>query len=254
MDFKKHYWFIFVIFCSHNIIAQVNYQIDYDMYYDTDFPMIREAKLYVNDGEDKSVFVEMFGTEKPFPNRQSEDDESAVAKQKRNHPNDYYVVDNSTQEMYIVEDFYAEQYKINDTYFQRNWKIDYKKQKEIDGLMCHYAEITFRGHKWEAWFTTEIPLPYGPWKLYGLPGLILETQNESNRYHFVVTKISAVKEKFDLPDFSKIKEVSLKEFIEMNEEKIENIFSIFDNERDVEVIKQLPSKEDLMEYNYEWEK
>ena len=251
---SKFGWLIVLFLCNYAIIAQINYQIDYDIYYDTDFPMIREAKLFVNNSEDKSLFVEMFGTEKPFPNRQIEEESNSnVAKQKRDYPNDYYVVDNLTKELYIIEDFYTELYKINDTYFQHKWEIDYKKQKEINGLTCHYAEMVFRGHKWEAWFTTEIPLPYGPWKLHGLPGLILETKNESNRYHFVATKISTMKEKFELPDFSGTKEVSLKRFIEMGQEKMDNIFNIFGNDRDVEVTRQSAPKKDLMEYDYEWE-
>ena len=35
------------------------------------------------------------------------------------------------------------------------------------------ATTHFRGRDWKVWFSEEIPLPLGPWKLGGLPGLIL---------------------------------------------------------------------------------
>lgn len=245
---------VILLLCYFNAYAQSNYQINYDIYYDTNFPMVREAQLYVNSGEDKSVFVEMFGTEKPFPNRESDDTSgSSVAKRKRENPNNYYVVDNAKKKFYFVEDFFAELYKVNDNYFTHQWKVDYKKYKDIDGLKCYYAEVMFRGHKWEAWFTTEIPLPYGPWKLYGLPGLILEAKNESGRYHFVATKISAVKKRFELPDFSQLKEVTLKQLLAIEEEKMDNLINLLGSDRDVEVTRESTPKTDLMEYDYEWE-
>jgi GLPGLI family protein len=44
----------------------------------------------------------------------------------------------------------------------------------ILGMECHYAKTKFRGREWKVWFTEEIPVSLGPWKLNGLPGLILK--------------------------------------------------------------------------------
>lgn len=54
-----------------------------------------------------------------------------------------------------------------------SWKIE-KETKNIGQLTCQKATATFRGRDYTAWFAPDIPLPYGPWKLQGLPGIILE--------------------------------------------------------------------------------
>ena len=52
------------------------------------------------------------------------------------------------------------------------------------------AEAEFRGRVWRAWFTYEIPMPYGPWKLGGLPGLILKAEDADSLFVFEMAGIS----------------------------------------------------------------
>ncbi len=49
---------------------------------------------------------------------------------------------------------------------------------------CQKATTTFRGRKYEAWFTAKIPINNGPWKFGGLPGLILKISDTRNHYIF----------------------------------------------------------------------
>lgn len=49
---------------------------------------------------------------------------------------------------------------------------------------CQKATTTFRGRKYEAWFTSKIPINNGPWKFGGLPGLILKVSDTQNHYIF----------------------------------------------------------------------
>ena len=69
--------------------------------------------------------------------------------------------------------FYDEMIYINDGISNNIWNIT-KETKYIGKVVCIKATTTFRGRDYIAWFTTEIPVPYGPWKLNGLPGLIIE--------------------------------------------------------------------------------
>lgn len=63
------------------------------------------------------------------------------------------------------------------------WEIA-DESKEILGYQCFRAVSEYRGRRWTVWFTPEIPIQDGPWKLCGLPGLIMEAYDTKNDYSF----------------------------------------------------------------------
>lgn len=52
---------------------------------------------------------------------------------------------------------------------------------------CQKAVCHFKGRDYEAWFTADIPRNEGPWKLHGLPGLILQAADRERHYTFECT-------------------------------------------------------------------
>lgn len=82
-------------------------------------------------------------------------------------------------------------------YDEYKWEIT-NETKVISGYKCYkatcvYGEFDFRRNKQltfnpEVWFTPEIPVPFGPRGLDGLPGLVLEASFNS-RIYFYATKI-----------------------------------------------------------------
>ena len=64
-----------------------------------------------------------------------------------------------------------------------NWNIS-NDTSTIASYSCQKATAEFRGRKYEAWFTLEIPINNGPWKFGGLPGLILKITDDKQHYHF----------------------------------------------------------------------
>lgn len=54
---------------------------------------------------------------------------------------------------------------------------------------CRKATCHFKGRDYEAWFTPEIPRSEGPWKLHGLPGLILRATDRRSHYSFECTAL-----------------------------------------------------------------
>lgn len=52
---------------------------------------------------------------------------------------------------------------------------------------CQKATCQFKGRNYTAWYTMEIPISEGPWKLYGLPGLIIKAEDSSKHFSFTCT-------------------------------------------------------------------
>ena len=63
------------------------------------------------------------------------------------------------------------------------WQIQ-SETKEVMGYSCQLATCDFRGRQWYAWFSTDIPVNEGPWKLFGLPGLVLEAYDSKKHYAY----------------------------------------------------------------------
>lgn len=59
----------------------------------------------------------------------------------------------------------------------------------LSGYNCMLATTDYRGRRWYAWFTPDIPIPEGPWKLCGLPGLILEARDAKNHYRYMAQSV-----------------------------------------------------------------
>ncbi|MBQ9176500.1 MAG: GLPGLI family protein [Bacteroidaceae bacterium] len=52
----------------------------------------------------------------------------------------------------------------------------------VSGYYCQTATCKFRGVAWTVCYTEEIPSSAGPWRLHGLPGLIVEAKNEAHTF------------------------------------------------------------------------
>ncbi|MBD5346257.1 MAG: GLPGLI family protein [Bacteroides sp.] len=79
--------------------------------------------------------------------------------------------------------FDLERWQYTEDWEKPEWEIS-DESKEIIGYQCFKATTDYRGRRWTAWFAPEIPVQDGPWKLCGLPGLILEAYDTDKNYHF----------------------------------------------------------------------
>jgi GLPGLI family protein len=83
----------------------------------------------------------------------------------------------------------ADRYIMEDSLPDFGWSIT-EERKKIGEFECIKAiSKPFRGRVYEAWFAPEIPISNGPWKLCGLPGLILEAEDQEKYLSFVFEKL-----------------------------------------------------------------
>jgi GLPGLI family protein len=76
-------------------------------------------------------------------------------------------------------------------------KIDWKTAKDtfnIAGIHCEKATARFKGRNWIAWFDPDLPMACGPWKLNGLPGLIIEAYDDKKEVQFEFVGLENVKD------------------------------------------------------------
>ena len=77
---------------------------------------------------------------------------------------------------------------VKDTARIISWEL-LNETKNINSFSCQKAIGNFRGRTYTVWFTNDIPVSLGPWKLNGLPGLILEATDSLNQFQFFAEKI-----------------------------------------------------------------
>lgn len=80
----------------------------------------------------------------------------------------------------VCEDWFRYEEEIPDF----GWELT-DSVKTILGYECKGARCTFRGRDWMVYYAEDIPVMEGPWKLCGLPGLIMEAQADGDEYSFV---------------------------------------------------------------------
>ncbi|KQT31494.1 hypothetical protein ASG22_18360 [Chryseobacterium sp. Leaf405] len=81
---------------------------------------------------------------------------------------------------YLLRSIATDQYKIKEDQ-KPEWKILQDKQK-IGEYNTQKATTSFGGREWIAWFSTDIPFQDGPYKFYGLPGLIVKIEDTTGSH------------------------------------------------------------------------
>ncbi|RBQ03794.1 GLPGLI family protein [Pedobacter miscanthi] len=162
----------------------------------------------------------------PITEKKSETEISEIVVVKSKKPS--FVYKDLRLNKLIVSDFIiSKQYIIADTLNNFKWKIT-SEHKKILGYTCTKANLNFRGRNYVVWFTEQVPLPLGPWKFGGLPGLIVKVTDSEVKFDYELTGIN-LKAKFDdkiiaVPvEYAKDKPITPVQFINLFKKKLSDI-------------------------------
>lgn len=93
------------------------------------------------------------------------------------------------------------------------------KDSIIADYPCQQAETFYRGRHWTVWFTPDIPVSEGPWKLHGLPGLILQAEDSEHWFSFACIEIeNAPYNELAVPD---------KKYVDCTRKEYEDLVKLF---------------------------
>ena len=84
-----------------------------------------------------------------------------------------------------VEPIYPYRYETHEPMAKIDWTLT-DDTLTISGLLCHRATGKLYGKQWTAWYTEEMPSSAGPWKLRGLPGLIIKAEDAEGIHCFTL--------------------------------------------------------------------
>ncbi|SEM59635.1 GLPGLI family protein [Chryseobacterium taichungense] len=82
----------------------------------------------------------------------------------------------------------------------------------LEGYPVQKAILNFQGRRWTAWFTPEIQIQDGPYRFYGLPGLILKIEDQKADHIFTLIGIKKMgTEKISTSNFINRKSIEVNE-------------------------------------------
>lgn len=106
--------------------------------------------------------------------------------------------DFSKDEILVIRPFLGDTFAIRSSNVNIQWKV-FDSTKNIGGLTCKMAIGMYKGRVYTCWYSPEISLRSGPWKLNGLPGLIIQAYDSKKEVVFELIDLRQDTKSFYIP-------------------------------------------------------
>jgi len=120
----------------------------------------------------------------------SPDGRVQIHRNRRGSGAEYYQFPNE-RKLARKEPLVMETYLIEDAMPAIDWKIS-NDTMSFGGLHCQKATAHFKGRDYTAWFCPDLPLHVGPWKLNGLPGVIVQAYDAHKDVQFMFDGVEKI--------------------------------------------------------------
>ena len=159
--------------------------------------------------------------------------------------------------MTVTDGLILQDYRYVDSLHTQTWTMG-DSTRDVLGYTCQQATADFRGRRWTAWFATDIPVSDGPWKLGGLPGLILEAYDEGQQHVFTAVGLERVKDEpvifnRSFGDNQKFEQTNRLEFLRSKKKSLMDLNGYIQMETGIDLSQGKPQKVmryDLLERDY----
>ena len=159
--------------------------------------------------------------------------------------------------MTVTDGLILQDYRYVDSLHTQIWTMG-DSTREVLGYTCQQATADFRGRRWTTWFATDIPVSDGPWKLGGLPGLILEAYDEGQQHVFTAVGLERVKDEpiifnRSFGDNQKFEQTNRLEFLRSKKKSLMDLNGYIQMETGIDLSQGNPQKVmryDLLERDY----
>ncbi|MFL9833050.1 GLPGLI family protein [Chryseobacterium terrae] len=129
---------------------------------------------------------------------------------------------------YLFTKISTDSYKIEEDK-KPEWKILPDKQK-IGEYNAQKATTKYGGREWTAWFSTDLPFQDGPYKFYGLPGLIVKIEDKTGSHSLTLVGNKMIKtaqeKEMDIPQGIQLYGMGGKD-IEINKSQFKKVWKAY---------------------------
>ena len=175
-------FFLIIIILQMGIVSAQQGKVEYISKYSFDAQIENSSTLYFD--QTSSIFIKYHTKQKNEHEKENLSNNTPILITPEESEGFLYHRNYASEVMTLKESFHRDEMIVKDSIPSIRWNI-LNETKKIGSLNCQKAEGTFRGRTYQVWFTLDIPVNAGPWKLFGLPGLIIEAQDTKEEVKFI---------------------------------------------------------------------